>query len=437
MRDLMALGAFLIMLGVGTRNAFLAYLLWGWAGLIALDTYLYGFMQNVTYVQIFALICLAQILMKRDDELIKLSLDRTVVLIIIFSIHALLSATFAAPGVARNWELFSNLIKTFLFCLLMPMMVTSRFRIHALIVVIALAISFHGGLDGLKFLASGGAHSARGNAKLGDNNHFAMTVLMVTPLLLYLYNYTERKLIRWGFMMALIVTALAVVATGSRGGLLSMVALAVWVILKSSRKVMGLFVVAFVMILIVQTAPESWSNRMNTINDASADTSFMGRVTAWKRASAIAVENPILGGGFHAGQAPSLFQQYRYKQGLLGFIDTPDVGYPAASHSIYFEVMGDLGFVGLFFFLLIIGNAFITRLKIKKLTKRNEHVSLVWASDLSDMLAGSLIVYIIGGALLSAAYFDLPYILMMLMEVLKQQVKRDITEANLALPIKA
>ena len=54
-----------------------------------------------------------------------------------------------------------------------------------------------------------------------------------------------------------------------------------------------------------------------------------------------------------------------------------------------------------------------------------QNEDLTWASDLSDMLAGSLIVYIIGGALLSAAYFDLPYMIIMLMEVLKQQVLRE------------
>jgi len=338
--------------------------------------------------------------------------------------HGIMSAILAQPELDRNWEICNNLLKTFLYCLLMPMLVTSRFRIHAVVLMIVLAISFHAGLDGLKFLSSGGAHNARGNAKLGDNNHFAMIIIMILPLLLYLYHYTSRKLIRWGFMSVLIVTTLAVVSTNSRGGLMAMMAVALWIVMMSKRKTVGIVLICLVSIMIVQLAPDSWTSRMDTINQASDDASFMGRVTAWKRASAIAVEYPVFGGGFHAGQAPSLFEQFRHKPGLLGFIETPDIYYPAASHSIYFEVMGDLGFFGLALFLMLIGNAFITRREIKKLvSEQNE--DLTWASDLSDMLAGSLIVYIIGGALLSAAYFDLPYMIIMLMEVLKQQVLRE------------
>jgi len=149
----------------------------------------------------------------------------------------------------------------------------------------------------------------------------------------------------------------------------------------------------------------------------------MGRVTAWKRASAIALENPVFGAGFHAGQAPSLFQEFRHKSGLLGFIETPDINYPAASHRIYFEVMSDLGFLGLFIFLALIANAFITRQEIKKLVKHGGCAS-DWAVDIADMLAGALIVYLVSGALLSAAYFDLPYIFIMLMEVVKLQLVR-------------
>ena len=423
MRDLMVMCLLPILLILSVRNTFSAYLMWGWSGLIALSTYLYGFMAGVPYVQTFAIIALALILLGKDPEKIAFKSNRTIIIMLIFAMHIVLSATFAAPGLARNWEMCSNLLKTILYCLLMPMVVTSRLRIHAMVVMIALAISFNAGLDGLKFISSAGAHTARGNSKLGDNNHYAMVIIMVLPLLLYLYQYTSKKLIRWGFIAVLVVSSLAVVATASRGGFVGMMVLASWIVLKSRRKLQGFIVIALVAALIIQMAPESWSNRMNTIEGASDDASFMGRVTAWKRASAIALENPVFGAGFHAGQAPSLFQEFRHKSGLLGFIETPDINYPAASHRIYFEVMSDLGFLGLFIFLALIANAFITRQEIKKLVKHGGCAS-DWAVDIADMLAGALIVYLVSGALLSAAYFDLPYIFIMLMEVVKLQLVR-------------
>jgi len=80
-----------------------------------------------------------------------------------------------------------------------------------------------------------------------------------------------------------------------------------------------------------------------------------------------------------------------------------------------------LGFLGFFIFLLLIYNNFITRKEIKRLISKKSD-ELMWAGDLSDILAGSLMVYVTAGALLSAAYFELPYIIMMLMEITKQQI---------------
>lgn len=421
MRDLMVAGLFPIILFLCLRNTFSAYIIWGWSGLVALQTYLYGFMADLPYVQTFAIIALVLILVGKDSEKKEFNPNRTIVILCLFGVHILLCAIFAEPGLLRNWELTANVLKTFLYCLTMPLLVTSRWRIHAMLVMIALAIGFNAGLDGLKFIASGGTHMARGNTKLGDNNHFALIIVMVMPLILYLYQYSSSKLIRWGFLGLLIVSVLAVVSSNSRGGLIAMVALAVWVTWKSRRRLQGLVFIALLSALIMQVAPESWTTRMGTIEQAGDDASFMGRVTAWKRASAIAVEHPVFGGGLHAGQAFTLFEQYRYKPGLLGFIDTPDLSIPLASHSIYFEVLGDLGFLGLFIFLILIYNSYITRKEIKSLISKKGD-ELMWAGDLSDILAGSLMVYVAAGALLSAAYFELPYIIMMLMEITKQQI---------------
>jgi probable O-glycosylation ligase (exosortase A-associated) len=424
MRDLLVFIATLAILSFCLRGAFSAYLVWGWSGLIAINTYLYGFMVAVPYSLMFAVIALILTMAKRDPEQSKFQPSGTVVLYFIFALHCILCASLAVPDLDRNWEICTNMLKTLLFCILMPMLVTSRFRIHAVVVMIVLGISFHSGLDGLKFIASGGSHHADGNSKMGDNNHFALTISMVLPLALYLFQYSARKWVRFGFISVMVLTTLAVVATRSRGGLMSMVALGGWIVIMSRRRGMSFLVVSAVAVLIGLSAPASWTAKMDTINHAAEDTSFMGRVTAWKRASAIAVDHPLFGGGFHAGQARSLFQQYRYKPGILGSVDTPDIGYPAASHSIYFEVLGDLGFLGLFIFLAIIVNSFITWREIKSLA-RNQGASSIWAADLADMLTATLVAFVVGGALLSAAYFELSYMVMMLLDVTKQQLLRD------------
>jgi len=420
MRDLMIFGAMLFLLPLSLRSAFNVYLLWGWTGLISINTYLYGFMSSIQYVQIFAIITLLLLMLKKDNALRSFKLNATIILMVIFSIQVLLSATFSYPGLARNWELCTNLLKTVLFCLFMPMLLTSRTRIHAFVVMVVIGGAFHGMLDGLKFIASGGAHLGSGPIKLGDNNHFAMVMAMTVPLVLYVYLYSAYRWVRVGALSVLLLTILSVIATRSRGGLLCMVAMGFWIVKMSQRKILGIIALISIGILVIAVAPDSWTARMNSINDAQQDSSFMTRVAAWKKSTAIALENPLLGGGLDAVASPTLYSKFKDAQGLMGFIDTPNP-YNYVAHSIYFQVMGDLGFFGFFIFLIILFNTFNTRNQIKKLVKiQGEH--LRWAADLADLLTASMIAYVVGGALLSAAYFELPYIVIMLMECVKQQV---------------
>lgn len=411
MRDLAMLALFGVLIVLALRHTFGAFLLWGWAGLLAVQTLMYGYMRDVQYVQWFALATLLLLMTRRQsDEGISFPpLDGSQILMLVLGFHAVLAATFAYPGLSRNWELCTNLLKTLLYCLLIPCLVTDRYRLHAVLLMLALSAGFHGVLEGLKFVASGGGHLSQGNQKLGDRNHFAVLVAMIIPILVYLYTWSKHRITRWVLMGGIVVNLLAVIATQSRAGLLTLAALALWYVLMSRRKLLGLIAIAVAAGGLLAVAPDQWTERMQTIKTADQDGSFMGRVIAWKRASAIAVENPVFGGGFHSVQAPSLFQEFRYKQGFLGFVDTPPGTYAAAAHSIYFEILGDMGFPGLFLLLLLIAIPFRNALKLAALTRR--FPDLLWLRDLGFALAATMLAYAVGGASISAAYFELPYII--------------------------
>lgn len=424
MRDIVVLIFVLAAIPLALSSANIAFFLWTWAGLVAINSYVYSFMSAVPVVMIFALITLGLVALGRTSETTKFQFNRTSILLLIFLMHGLMSAVFAFDGLPRNWELFSNMFKTVLLCLFMPIFLTDRNKINLFIVILIVSVSFHGMLDGLKFIASGGDHRAQGLQKFGDNNHYALVLLMVLPLLIYVHRHAEMRLIRWIAMAVFLLTFLAMIATHSRGALVATVAVIIWIIFVGKKKVAGLVMAATLVALVFQVAPSNWFERMDTIGQADEDASFMGRVASWKRASAIALEHPVLGGGFHAGQgAGDIFERFRYKQGLLGFIETPDLTYAAASHSIYFEVVGDLGFVGLFLFLLCILNTFYCRREIIKLVKIKGS-SIGWAEELANFTSAGMIAFLVAGALLSAAYFELPYYLMMVMQVIKNLVDR-------------
>lgn len=415
----------LALLPLALRNSFVAVMMWCWAGLIGLNGLSYGFMTSIGVVQIFAMIALGGMVVRKEFVGLRDHMHGFSIILILMIVHGLASASLAYPGLDRNWELFSNMLKTALLCLVLPLFLVSRDRINIFVLLIASAISYHGVLDGLKYLSSLGGHNAAGIPKFGDNNHYGMMLVMVIPLWAYLYQYASSTWMRWMGVGGMSVMTLAVLATDSRGALITVILAAFWMLMFSKRKVVGAVVVCLVAVSALSLAPDDWFERMNTIKTANEDASFMGRVTAWKRASAIALENPVFGGGYHAGQAWSIFEQFRYKPGLLGMYETPDVPRPAASHSIYFEVMGDLGFVGLALFLMCMVTPFHYWRKILAMVKKRP-VELAWARSLAVALSASMIAYLVGGSALSVAYYEVPYYIMTAMFVLYRLISAQV-----------
>ena len=93
-----------------------------------------------------------------------------------------------------------------------------------------------------------------------------------------------------------------------------------------------------------------------------------------------------------------------------------------AAHSIYFSVLGEHGWMGLFLFLLILFIAWQTASWIIRQAKGN--AELEWLIHLSRMLQVSLVAYCVGGAFLSLSYYDLPWHLISLLVLGKAIVQR-------------
>lgn len=422
MRDLMFLGAMFFLVPLAFSNTFIALMIWGWTALVAIDNYLYGFMGSVRLNLIFALLTLTLILLKRDPERGKWEWTPAITLLCILLGHTFLSASLGYSGNARNWELFELFAKTALFALVMPLAVTSRYRIHAFVIVICLGMGFHGLIDGLKFISSGGGHIVRGFRKFGDNNHFAVLLTMAIPLMLYLSRYAQSKIVRFAAIGSTLVTIGAVIGTRSRGGFVALSVVGIWYLVTSRQRVTSLFVVALAILAIAPLAPDSWRERMETIGAADEDSSFMQRVEAWQVSSTIAIHNPVFGGGFHAVQVQSVWDQFRGQKGILGFVT---IAHPAdifrAAHSIYFETMGDQGFVGFLLFMTLWIRAFVTGMSVSRAVKPLG-ADWQWAGDLGRALASVVLVFMVGGLTVSIAYSELILMVIVLIDILRKLV---------------
>lgn len=427
MRDFMMLGAMIALIPLSFYSAFGAYLLWGWTGVLTPGNYLYGFMQSVRYNMLFGLITLVMLFAGGLRDKGKFAWTPTTVLLILFAIHALVAASLGYEDNPFNWQYFSNLLKILVFALLMPIFMTSRMRIHAFLIVLIFGLGLHGVLEGAKYLVSGGGHRVAGipMSMIGDNNHFAVALVMSIPIAYYLFRYSQITLTRLGFLSVTVLLVIAVIGTYSRGAFVCLSIVGIWFVISSRHKFAAFIVISVAIALVMAVAADTWFDRIASIQDAAEDGSFMGRVSAWKASSGIALGNPIFGGGFHAVQVPAVWDSFKSSQGILPFVSLPEVfirEIPRAAHSIYFEVMGDLGFVGLGIFLALLVRAQIVCVQVRKLSKLLGP-SADWARDLANMLGISLIAYMVGGASVSLAYYELVYVIIMLIEVVHLYLK--------------
>jgi probable O-glycosylation ligase (exosortase A-associated) len=246
------------------------------------------------------------------------------------------------------------------------------------------------------------------------NNALGLALVMVIPLMRFLQLDTTKRYLKLGLTGAIGLTSLAVLASYSRGAFLAISAILVFMIMKTRQKMLFLLAVAITVPIMWGLMPEEWHERLGTIRTYEQDASAMGRINAWWFAWNVAKERPLVGGGFDAF-SPDTFKDYAPNP--LDFHD---------AHSIYFEMLGEHGFVGLGLFLLLGWLALRECGRIMREARDRE--DLRWAHDLGAMMQVSLIGYAVGGAFLGLAYWDLFYHLVALTVVTAEIVRRQSAE---------
>jgi probable O-glycosylation ligase (exosortase A-associated) len=244
---------------------------------------------------------------------------------------------------------------------------------------------------------------------------------MTLPLMRYLQLQLARTWQRLAMAGGMLLTGVAILSTQSRGALLAIVAMSFYLLIKSKQRLwvgLALLLIAPMMYMFM---PEAWHQRMMGIGEYQQDSSAMGRINAWWFAYNLALDRPLVGGGFQTF-TDELFLRY-----------APNPTDVHDAHSIYFEMLGEQGFVGLFLFLLLGFLALRSGTWVRRTLKRRPDIpSLGWASDLAGMLQVSVIGYAVGGAFLGLAYFDLYYHLVALLLLVRAQVQAAVMTPALA-----
>ena len=425
MRDFAFIACWLVLLPLACLGPHLGVMLWAWSSLLAPSDNLFGLGTSVPFVKLAALTVVLLLVIGRREG-VRFHVGRTAALLIVLGCLAVAAqATTLADDPAPGWDLCQKYLKVLALGLAVLWTMTDRQRVHGLLMACCLGIGYIGVDEGGKFILSGSAHKVLGSPSLGDNNQIALDLVVMLPMLLYLHSVAANRLVRAIIAAVGLLSVVAVIATFSRGGAVGLAIVAIGSALQVRRKGVAIVVLLASFAVGAALVGDDWVTRVGTIENVDADDSFMGRVMAWKVSTALALSRPLLGGGFHAIQHIQVWARQGAGFAALDFIPSPPLApLSRAAHSIYFEMLGDLGFTGLICLVLLLLSALRDAGAIRRLVGRSARPELAWAAELAGCLRLSLLAFMISGGLLSAAYYDIDYLLLCLLAATRAIVER-------------
>jgi putative inorganic carbon (HCO3(-)) transporter len=297
------------------------------------------------------------------------------------------------------------------------LLITSRDRLKTLLTVAALCfgvLAIKGAIFGAR---TGGMFRFYGPPEsfLEDNNMLALAMNMMLPVMFYLARNETRKILRRLLWISFFCGIGGVLISYSRGGVLAIITSLGMIAIQTRKKILGLSLMLSLTFLVILFAPDAWMDRMSSFFHGNLDESAELRLNAWRFAWTLASAYPLTGGGFETFD-PELYARF-----------TPSLKF-AGPHSNYFQLLGEQGFVGLGLFLLLVGSLWVTTTKLRR--RAGEHPQLAWARDYTYMIQAGLAAYLVGGAFLARAYFDLFYLFVAATVILKILCRQEVARQS-------
>lgn len=403
MRDIVIGLAIVAVCILALRRPWLGALGWAWVSLM--NPHALSWKLNTMPVAAAIAGCtLAGLALTRQQKNFTQSTPSIILIIFMFWICITLPFSF---NIDSSYEMWKRVMKIDFMILVTLALIHSKRQLVLFTWVVAASIAFYGVKGGIFTLLTGGSFRVWGPTStfIEGNNEVALALIMVIPLLRFLQLQLASKWARHLISLSMLLCAASALGSHSRGALLAIVAMGIALWWYGGRKIGVFFSIALIAIAALFFMPEQWFARMGTISEYNQDASAMGRINAWWMAWNLALDN-FFGGGFSIYQ-PSVFALY-----------APDPTDIHAAHSIYFQVLGEHGFVGLFLFMLLWWSVWRQAGALRISGKGKPETE--WISQLGAMCQVCIMGYAVGGAFLSLSYFDLPYNILVIVIVARR-----------------
>ncbi|WP_252010476.1 O-antigen ligase [Ferrimonas sp. SCSIO 43195] len=245
------------------------------------------------------------------------------------------------PLAAAYWS--GNWVKVVLMCFTVSWLIQSRAQLRcvAWLIIVAGSVvavcALYNSAHGLEVVEGTRVTIGRSwGSTLGDPNDLALVLLLPLSFAFSRALYGGKgALVAGGIMLVLVM---AIIATQSRGGLLGICGVTGSLVLRRYRLPRWVWLLAPVLIMVLLMLAGIDQRQSGGAAESGIDESAMGRLYAWQAAASMAWTHPVFGVGLDNFLANYFFYSPHWD------------GKSHAVHSTWFQVLAEVGIVGLVLF---------------------------------------------------------------------------------------
>src|SRR4051812_31959800 len=410
-RDLFFVAYLLGLLALGCRRPFLFVLAYCYVDIVSPQQLSYFMLNRIPLSLIIASLAVGSWATADDKKGLRFTPRQMLLtLLLVYAGFTTLHADFPVDAAAK----WSWVWKALVWAIFLPLALRTRLRVEAYLLFMTLSAAAIIIVGGIKTAASGGGYGAlnlmvSSNSGLYEGSTISTVAIAIIPIILWLARHGTIYPADWRvklFAANLVFACLLIpVGTEARTGLVCIGVLGVLMLRNVKRRLPYMAGVALAVAVAVPLLPQSYAERMSTIQNYQADNSASTRLAVWKWTWDYAKAHP-LGGGFEA---------YRQNQLQVHTVDAKGAGpvqevdwrvqadRARAYHSSYFEMLGEQGFPGLGLFLLIhaIG---LWRMEAVRRRYRKRDGEEGWIAPLATALQGAQLIYLVGSLFVGIAF---------------------------------
>lgn len=393
MRDLIVLGIVGVSLPVIVLRPFFGLLVYGWLAYMRPQDMAWGMSRVLPLSQYVAIALVLGLVLSLGRERWLVIRTQTVLLMMLVGWISISVTTAVLPEVAG--DLYGYYWKAIVISVLTTGLVSDRNRFRVLWMVIAFSIGFLGAKRGLVGLVRGGIRYNDGpGGFMSDNNSFALVLNMILPLLVAVIITEKRKILKAAAAVMAVLSTMTILFTFSRGGLLTLAAVAPALIWRSKNRLavtglIGLGLAGF-LFFTSDAFTKAYMERAETISSYEDDQSARGRLNAWETSWRVFLDYPVFGVG--PNNLEVVHRTY-----------SPEPDRFRVSHNAFLQILSECGLPALLLFLGAIGSAWLSLRRLRRRT------ALPWVETYAYMLQISIVAYLVGSMFLNTAYAELIY----------------------------